>query len=305
MSARVLRTSLLLLLPVCAGMVFRALPARAADEAAPPEPPVYHRVRLAHCEIVTTCPLKDLADLVGAPDPIFEAVAGLVVSGGDETSAGDLQAVSSPPLVVRIFKSRDEFQKYAAGDRPAFIDFGGYSTSREIVMWREATLALDYRRLAHEMVHALLARRVPKAPWWVHEGLARDFASFQYRPLNYRYSPFLDSEAALMLDAWRAGKWIPLEKLILLRPEDLYGGDSAEKQAYRRLAYAEAWALVYFIRRDRALKRQGAFAKYLDALRTGGTPLGAFREVFGTDLGVFEKRWLDALGEWQRQHSTP
>jgi hypothetical protein len=278
-------------------VLLAALPAaaRAADE-----PEIrYRRIELRHCVVLTPCELSGVANLIGAPDLVFEAVAA-IVAGPSEAAAA---ALEKPKIEIRIFCDRADFQRYARADRPAFTDFGGYATSKQIAFWRQDALALDYRRLAHEMVHALLARSVDDAPWWLHEGLARDVSSFRYRPLNFSYSPFLDREAEVMLEAHRAGNWIPLEKLLSLGPRDLYAEeDTEERKAYRRLAYAEAWALVYYIRREKSLKRKKAFDRYLGRLREGAKSVGAFRETFDADLGAFEKRWTSTLARWRREH---
>jgi hypothetical protein len=297
-------------LPLLALLTLFAPGAFSAPAGQSPEPPEfnYRRVELRYCEILSTASWDTLARFVALPDEMFEAVAAILAGDADVVPRASLEKLAAPPLTVRIFESRDDFQRYASADRPQFVQFGAYSTSRQIVMWLQRSQALDARRLAHEMLHAVLERSVPDAPWWLHEGLARDFSSFQYRPLNYRYSPFLPRETLHMLGSEKEGDWIPLARLLVLRPRDLYAEkddeDSDEKRSYRALAYAEAWALVYYIRRERSLKREGAFGAYLDRLREGYPSLGAFREVFGGDLGRFERAWVAQMKDWYREHQA-
>ena len=165
---------------------------------------------------------------------------------------------------------------------------------------RELLLDLDWRGVdlgiaAHETVHQCvaatgLAPRYDDFPHWLHEGFAAQFEVVR----GGRWAGFGRTNDRRVAD-WRAIR--PAPRLgPLLRDDGLTGG-------YRRDRYAEAWALVYFLRKARPAE----FAAFLDRLRAP-RPAGrdqdsaaAFVAAFGADLPRIERDWRAFL----RDQATP
>lgn len=175
--------------------------------------------------------------------------------------------------------------------------------------YRTALLDLDWRSsdlglAAHEMVHQLAADSGLSAshdgfPHWLHEGLAAQFELIR----GGRWAG-ISRVNDMRLPDWRRARPVPgLERLVR---------DVGFDRGYNRDLYAQAWALVYFLRN----RHPREFLTFLDLLRNpsvtpdapnadGGEPAGAdpglsvrgertlaaFRRAFGEDLGAFERDW--------------
>jgi hypothetical protein len=141
---------------------------------------------------------------------------------------------------------------------------------------------------AHETVHQLvadsgLAPRPDDFPIWLHEGLAAQF------------------------EVIRGGRWAGLGRVHDLRLPDYRSVSPAPRlvpivrdegfgHGYRKDLYAGAWALVYYLRKERPKE----FAGFLDLLRTPSAidrdhaqhALDLFRTSFGDDVSKVEGEWL-------------
>ncbi|MDX2037153.1 MAG: DUF1570 domain-containing protein [Isosphaeraceae bacterium] len=148
-------------------------------------------------------------------------------------------------------------------------------------------LSADLGVTAHETVHQMvmstgLARDHETFPTWLNEGLATQFEAVRggiwagYGRLNDRRLPDFRSQ-------------LPGPRLApLLRDDQL-------RRGYRRETYAQAWALVHYLR----VEHPDRFITLLDRLRIGrpagsGTPgaeaVTAFRETIG-ELTDIEPAW--------------
>jgi hypothetical protein len=162
--------------------------------------------------------------------------------------------------------------------------------------WR----SLDMGLAAHEMVHQLtvdsgLAARHDAFPYWLHEGLAAQFEVVR----GGRWAG-ISRANDLRLPDWRAARPSPrLERLLR---------DGGFGHGYRRDLYAQAWALVYYLRTRHA----GRFVTFLDLLRNpdedatsssaspearGERTVVAFRRAIGADLESVERDWLSFMAE--------
>jgi hypothetical protein len=172
------------------------------------------------------------------------------------------------------------------------------------VAYRTALLDLDWRAsdlglAAHEMVHQLasdsgLVPRHDAFPYWLHEGFAAQFESIR----GGRWAG-IGRANDLRLPDWRGLQTTArLERLVR---------DAGFGHGYRRDAYAQAWALVYYLR----TRHPGEFLTFLDLLRNppieGGSDDGqagdpadqtrgerviaAFRRAFGDDLDALDRDW--------------
>ncbi len=155
--------------------------------------------------------------------------------------------------------------------------------------WRATDLGIAAHETVHQMTVASgLSRRSDDFPAWLHEGLAAQF------------------------EVVRGGRWVGVGRINDLRLPDWRSIHPAPRLAplllddgfargYRRDSYAEAWALVYFLRKT----RPGEFLGYLDRLRNPGLDatsaqdraLLAFRAAFGADVPALERDWRRFLAD--------
>ncbi len=146
---------------------------------------------------------------------------------------------------------------------------------------------LDVATAAHEMTHQLvaesgLAPRYDDFPIWLHEGLAMQFEVVR----GGRWAG-IGGANELRLSELR--KIPPAPKLELLLRDQGFG------HGYRPDRYAEAWALVYYLRKE----HPQAFVSLLDHLRVPRTEgetradrtVQAFRAVVGESLEEWEADW--------------
>ena len=152
--------------------------------------------------------------------------------------------------------------------------------------------SIDLGTAAHEMIHQLatntgLIPRHDAFPLWLHEGFAAQFEVIR----GGRWAG-ISRAHDLRLPDWRKLSTLPrLERLI--RDAGFAG------RGYQRDLYAQAWALVYYLRTQHA--RQ--FLTFLDILRgpsaDSPSPPGpgadrvfnAFQRAFGSDLDSLERDW--------------
>ncbi|HEY2156294.1 MAG TPA: DUF1570 domain-containing protein [Isosphaeraceae bacterium] len=190
---------------------------------------------------------------------------------------------------VISFDPRDlpALRQRAAAIRP------GRDAPRLLLLLDLELRAIDLGMAAHEATHKLvaasgLAPRHDAFPTWLHEGLAAQFEVIR----GGRWAG-VGRANDLRLPDWRALK--PAPKLAPVVRDDNFG------HGYRRDLYAEAWSLVYFLRKE----HPNEFARYIDLLRSPTAaerhPVELFRTSFGADLSSFEVEWHRYL----RTVSTP
>jgi hypothetical protein len=185
--------------------------------------------------------------------------------------------------------------------------------------YRTALLDLDWRSsdlgvASHEMVHQLMSDSglVPQHdafPIWLHEGFASQF------------------------ELIRGGRWAGISRANDLRLPDWRGLQPAARlerlvrdagfgRGYQRDLYAQAWALVYYLR----VRRPAEFLTFLDLLRNpivgpgshddgtadpapeprGERVYAAFRRAFGDDLDALDRDWhqyMDGIRTPLEQHA--
>ena len=189
-------------------------------------------------------------------------------------------------------------------DEPARIV--GRAEGRKIIerlerelSFRSALLDLDWRAVdlgtaAHEMIHELavdsgLVQRHDTFPYWMQEGFAAQFEVIR----GGRWAGISRAHDLRLADLRRIQTPIGLERLVR---------DTGFGRGYQRDLYAQAWALVYYLR----TKHSQQFLTFIDLLRNpevdsdGGALLqgvrgervfNAFKRAFGPDLTVIERDW--------------
>jgi len=163
------------------------------------------------------------------------------------------------------------------------------------ILREELLLELDRRAIddgtaAHEMVHLLAANSglIPRPdafPVWLQEGLATQFEVIR----GGRWAG-IGQTHDLRLPDWR--KITPAPRLDPLIRDAGFG------RGYQREPYAQAWALVYYLRS----RQPAGFLKFLDLLRSpedlhenprnpAERWVAAFHRAFGTDTASLEHDW--------------
>ncbi|MCC6739797.1 MAG: hypothetical protein IT452_12190 [Planctomycetia bacterium] len=198
---------------------------------------------------------------------------------------------------VYVFETRGRFAAPAGEDsHTARFD---RSSGRVTCTKDSATLFMSlFDACTRALIHRAWVRRNPGAPdlgaartVWLTEGLAHYFASFGRNASGEIVTGEI-SQVAMPLVKQRTsrGKAIPLRDLL-----------SATILAERRRAIpederagfaAEAWALVYFLRKADDGKRREALRRYFDRELEGRGGVEAAQECLG-DLADLEARFLD------------
>jgi Protein of unknown function (DUF1570) len=228
----------------------------------------------------------------------------------------DLQRTTRDKLGVK----RDELRRYSAmvdqapagtrarikvGEEPlrtvgrqeatALIDRLDGEVSCEGMLLDLDRRAIDLGTAAHEMIHHLasntgLLPRHDAFPHWLQEGFACQFEVIR----GGRWAG-ISRAHDLRLPNWRKLTSPPrLERLVR---------DAGFGRGYQGDLYAQAWALVYYLRTQHPQQ----FLTFLDLLRSpnadGPSPsepaadrvLTAFKRAFGSDLDAHEREWLNFM----------
>lgn len=177
--------------------------------------------------------------------------------------------------------SRNQAQKYLEGLER--------DVSRQQLLLELDRRSIDLGTAAHEMVHQLVAasRLAPRHddfPLWLHEGFAAQFEVIR----GGRWAGVGRAHDLRLLD-WRA---IPIPRRTSI---ELLVEDHGLGRGYQRDAYAQAWALVFYLRKERPEQ----FLTFLDLLRTPDSAAThsksrvatAFQGAFGSDLETLQKAW--------------
>jgi hypothetical protein len=167
--------------------------------------------------------------------------------------------------------------------------------SAELLMLDLDRRAVDLGTAAHEMIHQLatasgLLPRYDAFPNWLHEGLAAQFEVIR----GGRWAG-ISRANDLRLPNWRSVQSpLTLERLVR---------DAGFGHGYQRDLYAQAWALVYFLR----TQHPHQFLTFIDLLRGPGSAdsssagprsdpvLSAFQHAFGSDLLALEREWREFM----------
>jgi hypothetical protein len=173
----------------------------------------------------------------------------------------------------------------------AFIAGVDREITCELVLLELDRRSIDLGTAAHEMIHQLaaftgLVSGHGAFPNWLNEGLAAQFEVIR----GGRWAGISRAHDLRLPDWRKLADPLPLERLVR---------DAGFGHGYSRDLYAQAWALVYYLRTEHPAQ----FLKFIDLLRnpTEGLPLGAasssdrffhaFERAFGPDLANLERNW--------------
>ncbi len=198
---------------------------------------------------------------------------------------------------LRVVLTGEPPRTLARAEGRALADRLDREVQRGELLLEAERLAIDDGTAAHEMVHLLAAgsglqSRHDDFPIWFQEGLAAQFEVVR----GGRWAG-ISRAHDLRLRDWRSIEPAPaLEPLLR---------DRGFGHGYQRDAYAQTWALVYFLR----LERSSQYLRFVDTLRSRDASLGdlsrddrtvaAFRRAFGEDLAATERDWHSFLARTQ------
>lgn len=214
------------------------------------------------------------------------------------------------PLVAMVFENQQDFLRYAHGEgaaigggvvgyysqesnRVSLFDLGGGSANEQ--NWHEHA-----DTIIHEATHQMafntgVHRRFSDCPIWVAEGLATMFEA----PGVWNARQFTERKERInrgRLDQFRHD----LQRRAAGRLAEFVSTDGMFVHNVGA-AYAEAWALSFFLCETRPrqytqylalIAKQSAFAEYPASER-----LADFTSVFGADLRMLESRFLRFIEE--------
>jgi len=229
-----------------------------------------------------------------------------------------LPARPNAKLTTHVFATRSEWLRYVQRRFPARYDIyariwsGGFTegdTSVSFYVDRSATLAT----LAHEGWHQYVGSRLEAAiPAWLNEGLACYHEAVEFTSTEPKFAP---QHNTFRVNALR--KALQTDKLMALAEIVATDAGPVIRRHDRRIAnlyYAQAWALVTFLRHGASGRFSGAFDTMLSDIADGtlgikvsATRLGAsngaslslgeaaFRAYFGFPPDDLEDQYYDHL----------
>jgi len=205
------------------------------------------------------------------------------------------------PLLAIVFSDQSSFARYARPEVGELVDsvIGYYNLQSN----RMLTFYLDNaeRRVAtliHEAVHQLsynsgLQRRMADNPQWVSEGLATYFETPDGSAKGWRNIGGVNTVNLRRFREYLRNR--PEDSLATLIRDDTRFRNPGDATA----AYAEAWALNYFLLRT----KRKEYVAYLDALSAGAVMkpvdprerVQQFQAAMETDLKALDRQFLQYL----------
>jgi len=173
----------------------------------------------------------------------------------------------------------------------AFLDGVDREITCELTLLELDRRSIDLGTAAHEMIHQLaagtgLVNGPDGFPYWLQEGFAAQFEVIR----GGRWAGISRAHDLRLPDWRKLTASLPLERLIR---------DAGFGHGYSRDLYAQAWALVYYLRTQHPQQ----FLTFIDLLRSppedtsslspsrGDRFFQAFQRAFGTDLANLERNW--------------
>jgi len=201
-------------------------------------------------------------------------------------------------MEVVVFSGAQAFDDYASRDGGLPRGEKGYSSAREprIVFLRQAVYYRDVMIAVHEMTHVFNRFCADSTPLWLDEGMAQFYANYAGEASgNTGLSSGVNPEALVIMDgAVRRGAFVPFTEVMQMS-EALFYAEGSE------LNYAEAWALVYWMRRGMP-DGDVMFTSFYDAVARGRDGLIAFSENYGHNHQLVSSMLMDCLQRLYKAH---
>jgi hypothetical protein len=203
------------------------------------------------------------------------------------------------PLVALVFADRQSFDKYAVTELGeaggAVIGYYNLETNR-MTTFNVPNAERNIATIIHEATHQLayntgLQTRFADNPMWLSEGLAVFFESPNFdNPSGWKGVGRVNSVNLARFRNYLRSR--PTDSLITLLSDD----SRFRNEVTATDAYAEAWAMTYFLIRT---KRKEYF-QYMKELseskplvtRDRRERIEMFQRIFGTDLATLDRQFL-------------
>lgn len=206
-----------------------------------------------------------------------------------------------PPLtresevdLIRIFQTRDDYVRYVGKDR-AWSGAVWMPGRRELVLTQDVNKEEMLRTIRHESFHQYLSHAycmLPPAPW-LNEGHACLFESAR-----------VDSKSKVTLNEDPSRSQLLVESIDLVAAslpslfqsdyETFYGGESLE----RKVKYATAWGLAYYLQKGAPQERNTPFKDILPKFaaslaETHNYQMATAEALKGIDMRVFQDNFRE------------
>ncbi len=204
-------------------------------------------------------------------------------------------------MTMYLFENRDQWaaftKKFTGPQAPVYLKLkvGAYYLNGACVAFnagRERT----FSTIGHEGWHQFNSRHFRyRLPSWLDEGIAMLFETTQYEDGFFVFESGRNLQRLGSLKrAIQSNRMIPLQDLIALNPGELLtiyeGGNMAA-------FYAQAYALVRFLREDDYGKRLGRYHRMLMDGLQGRWPLGERERIIAADRNIpLTVGWNRAVG---------
>ena len=170
---------------------------------------------------------------------------------------------------VYVFASEAAYHRFAT-EKQADLEgsAGAYDPRmRELVLFVPETPAGFIHTVRHEGFHQFIHPRLPSMPIWFNEGCANYFAAGEQTKWGAGMTPGEPWKTGLfiLMDLLDPGdELVPLEKLCNLTHREFMENPLVH--------YAQAWAVVHYLRESGDDRMEKAFSDYADALHDGASP---------------------------------
>ena len=192
-----------------------------------------------------------------------------------------------------VFDATEAFDAYGAADVGVPPGEKGYSNKRtnRIVILRQIDPAKDLVIAVHELSHVFVRwSTTAGAPMWLDEGLAAYYANYAGGECGWVEAGADGVSRGLLYtidEALKAGAFVSVGTLLRMNDAEFYGPAS-------NLNYAEAWALVYYLRHGFGANSDRLFSEYYSAVARGEDGYAAFAGTYGANR-EFGNMWLAYL----------
>ena len=260
-------------------------------------------LRSRHFFILSNAAAPDLDNLLTALEGLRDAYYRLF-----ETEGG-LKLVECDDMAVCVFTDRDAYETYARLLKVKIgeMTYGYYaSTEQKALVFRNPSNPGTMEMMLHESSHMLFTRAALRlSEWeeggrlsaWFYEGLAEYFegAYFENGALVTDRPHSGDLKRAQ--DAFISNSAMGLAELAGAAALTDLCNSAALNTPRINLAYAESWALVYYLIHGEDGKYRKDFFRFFDRERRGkGGSLSAFKKIFG-DPSAMEEKWRKFIME--------
>ena len=162
------------------------------------------------------------------------------------TSTLGLDVRGDVSVKLSLIESKQEFDRWLTartGEPVGGLVSGVYVTAtKEVAVWNWASEERVVQTILHESSHVILAQLAPRAPSWIHEGMAQYVQMLQQRDNRIEIVPYPSAAA-------RIRNWVESGELVSLRsylnlPEQRWREMAHNMDA---VPYSIAWGMVYFM----------------------------------------------------------